>query len=151
MRKTAVFSVGLRFLPLVALGILLTVPASAQTLSIPGTGACELILAELAAAYNKGSMGSPVSVPPSTGSGGGIDAVLKDQASLARVARALKPEEKNQGLVQTVFARDTIAFVVGERVAVANLTADQLAAIFSRKDHQLEGGRQAGGRYPGGH
>ena len=145
MKKKAISKVVHRFLSVVALGILLTAPALAQTLSIPGTGACEVILAELAAAYNKGNTGNPVDVPPSTGSGGGISAVLKDQASLARVARSLKPEEEKQGLVRTVFARDTVAFVVGRQVKVTNLTADQLAAIFSGKiTNWKEVGKQEG-------
>jgi phosphate transport system substrate-binding protein len=145
VKKTAVSVVGLRFLLPVALGILLTAPALAQTLSIPGTGACEPILAELASVYNKGNTGNPVRVPSSTGSGGGITAVLKDEASLARVARSLKPEEEKQGLVRMVFARDAIAFVVGQQVKVANLTADQLAAIFSGKiTNWKEVGKQEG-------
>ena len=145
VKKTAISVVGLRFLLPVALGILLTAPALAQTLSIPGTGACEPILAELASVYNKGNTGNPVTVPPSTGSGGGITAVLKDEASLARVARSLKPEEEKQGLVRMVFARDAIAFVVGQQVKVTNLTAGQLAAIFSGKiTNWKEVGKQEG-------
>ncbi|MDP1993180.1 MAG: hypothetical protein Q8K00_19355 [Syntrophales bacterium] len=62
MRKTTISTVGLRFLLPVALWILLTAPALAQMLSIPGTGACEPILAELAAAYNRGNTGNPVRV-----------------------------------------------------------------------------------------
>jgi phosphate transport system substrate-binding protein len=133
MKTTALPSVGLRLLLHAALGMLLTAPALAQSLSIPGTGACEVILSELATAYNKGNTGNSVSVPPSTGSGGGISAVLKDQASLARVARSLKAEEESQGLLRTVFARDTIAFVVGRQVNVTDLTTGQLVAIFSGK------------------
>ncbi|MCE5282515.1 MAG: substrate-binding domain-containing protein [Deltaproteobacteria bacterium] len=133
MKKIAISSIGLGLILSVAWGMLSTTPARAQGLSVPGTGACEIILTELAEAYNRQNPPSPVSVPPSTGSGGGITAVLKDQAHLARVARSLKAEEEKQGLVRQVFARDTIAFVVGRDVKVTGLTSDQLTAIFSGK------------------
>lgn len=55
-------------------------PAWGETLSIPGTGACEPILADLAAAFNKAHPGDQVVVPRSSGSGGGIQAVLKGEA-----------------------------------------------------------------------
>jgi phosphate transport system substrate-binding protein len=115
---------------LVAL-ILLKAPVFGEELVIPGTGACEPILAELAAAFSKANPGDQVSVPPSNGSGGGINAVLKGEASLARVARPLKEKEEQQGLVYLMFARDAVAFVVGKDVSVSNLTTGQVIDIFS--------------------
>ncbi len=145
MKKNVVSSIGLGLILSVTLEMLPSAPAWAQGLSIPGTGACEVILTELAEAYNRQNPTVPVFVPPSTGSGGGITAVLKDQASLARVARTLKAEEEKQGLVRQVFARDTVAFVVGREVKVTGLTADQLTAIFSGKiTNWKEVGKQEG-------
>ena len=108
-------------------------PAVAQAFPIPGTGACEPLLAELAEAFNRTNPAVAVTVPPSTGSGGGIDAVLKDAAPLARVARTLKDGEIKQELVRQVFARDTVAFVAGREVKITSLSPDQLVAIFSGK------------------
>jgi phosphate transport system substrate-binding protein len=112
---------------------LFAAPVFGETLTIPGTGACEPVLADLAAAFNRGNPGEQVTVPPSTGSGGGISSVLKEEASLARVARRLKTEEEKQGLVSIVFARDVVAFVVGREVKLSNLSSNQLEAIFSGK------------------
>jgi phosphate transport system substrate-binding protein len=85
----------------------------------------------LAEAFNRINPEIKVTVPPSTGSGGGISVVLSGEASLARVARPLKPQEQEQGLAPLLFARDVVAFVVGRQVKVTNLTAAQLAAVFS--------------------
>lgn len=130
---------------LLALWVFLAAPAFGESLAIPGTGACEVIVAELAAAFNRVNPDGQVVVPPSTGSGGGITSVLKDEAFLARVARRLKPEEEKQGLVPIPFARDTVAFVVGRQVNVKSLSADQLEAIFSGKiDNWKEVGAKEG-------
>jgi phosphate transport system substrate-binding protein len=106
-------------------------PVFGETLTIPGTGACEHIVGELAAAFNRANPGKQIIVPPSTGTGGGIDSVLKGEAPLARIARALKPAEEKQGLAYMLFARDAVAFAVGSGVKVKNLSTDQLTAIFS--------------------
>jgi phosphate transport system substrate-binding protein len=126
----------LRWVPVLVLLAALMVTGKAafgKSLLIPGTGACEAILGDLAEAYNKSNPGDNIIVPKSTGSGGGIAAVLKGQAHLARVARPLKDAELQQGLVQLFFARDIVAFVVGKDVKVKNLNSDQLVAIFSGK------------------
>ncbi|MCX5818544.1 MAG: substrate-binding domain-containing protein [Deltaproteobacteria bacterium] len=134
-----------RFWSTLAAWILLAAPVFGETLTIPGTGACEPVLAELAAAFNRGNPEDQVTVPPSTGSGGGISSVLNEEASLARVARRLKTEEERQGLVSIVFARDAVAFVVGRQVKVSNLSASQLEAIFSGKiDNWKDVGGQEG-------
>jgi phosphate transport system substrate-binding protein len=125
------------------------------TLAVPGTGACELVLGELAEAYNLGNPEEPIVVPPSTGTGGGIKAVLSGEAQLARVARRLKAEEEQQGLVYLLFARDAVAFVVGKQVEISNMNTGQLAAIFTGKiENWKEVGAEAGlirvvGREPG--
>jgi phosphate transport system substrate-binding protein len=116
--------------------------AFAENLIIPGTGACEIILGDLAEAFNKLNPEDNVIVPRSTGSGGGISAVLKGQTHLARVARPLKDIEFKQGLAQLVFAKDAVAFVVGKDVEVKNLNSDQLTAIFSGK---IENWKDVGG------
>ena len=121
------------FPAVVAAALLLETAVYAETLTVPGTGACEPIVSELAEAFNRANPGDRVTVPPSTGSGGGISAVLNGEAPLARVARPLKDSEEKEGLVQTVFARDAVAFVVGRQVKIANLSTRQLAAIFSGK------------------
>ena len=117
-------------------------PAAAAELVIPGSGDCEFILNRLAAEFEKAHPGRRVQVPPSTGSTGGVKAVLQNDAVLARVARPLKPEESQAGLKHVVFARDAVVFAVGEKVTVKSLTAVQLADLF--------GGRVTNWREVGG-
>ena len=116
--------------------------AAAAELVIPGSGDCEFILNRLAAEFEKAHPGRRVQVPPSTGSTGGVKAVLQNEAVLARVARALKPEESQAGLKHVVFARDAVVFAVGEKVTVKSLNAAQLADLF--------GGRVSNWREVGG-
>lgn len=115
------------------------------TLVIPGTGACQELLQVVAAEFNKLNSGSKVIIPPSTGSSGGIRAVITDQAAMARVARRLHDNEAQFDLEYTVFGKDAVVFAVGESVSVRDLTSDQLADIFSGKigNWQEVGGRNA--------
>jgi len=107
--------------------------AVAEPLAVPGTGACEIVLTKLAAAFNAHNPEHEVSVPPSTGSTGGIRSVIAGDAVLARVARPLKESEREAGLKYKPFARDTVLFVVGRDVKVRNLTTAQIVDIFSGK------------------
>ncbi len=113
----------LTFFLLISLG-----SSQAETLTIPGTGACELLLKELSEAFTSQNPGSKIFIPPSTGSGGGIESALNDKALMGRVARPLKSDEK--GLEYLVFAMDSVVFASGAKVGVDSLTADQLADIF---------------------
>ena len=117
-------------------------PAAAAELVIPGSGDCEYVLNRLSAEFEKAQPGRRVQVPPSTGSTGGVKAVLQNEAVLARVARTLKPEESQAGLKHVVFARDAVVFAVGEKVTVKSLNAAQLADLF--------GGRVGNWREVGG-
>jgi phosphate transport system substrate-binding protein len=144
--KTYRFQAGaFSLLALLAAGMFIGTEGYGATLVIPGTGACELILTELAEAYNAGNPAEPISVPLSMGSGGGLRAVLGGEAQLARVARRLKAEEEQEGLVYLVFARDAVAFVVGRQVEISNMNTEQLAAIFAGKiENWREVGAEAG-------
>jgi phosphate transport system substrate-binding protein len=121
---------------------LLSIPVSAQQLEVPGTGANETILKELALAFNNSNREVEVVIPPSVGSGGGIRLVGTGGFQLGRVARPLKDQEKAYGLGYLVFAKDPVIFVVGYKVGVDTLTAVQLADIYSGK---LVNWREAGG------
>ena len=98
MRRKGFYRECVMFLLLIAVLIIPATPVFGENFDIPGTGACEPILTELARSFNEANPGDNVTVPPSTGSGGGITAVLKGQSRLARVARPLKEAELQQGL-----------------------------------------------------
>jgi len=114
----------------------------AETLIIPGTGACEIVLKDLAKTFNAQISGHAVIIPSSIGSGGGIHSLLTNQARLARVARPLKANEAKQGLSYLVFAKDAVIFAVGAHVEVQGLTTTQLIEIFSG---QIRDWREVGG------
>jgi len=130
---------------LMAAGIFLNPPSAsaAATLTIPGTGACEAVLRNLATVYERSHPMARIAIPPSVHSEGGIRQVIDGRSVLARVSRPLTPEEAGKGLAQRVFARDAIVFAVGADVRARNLTIRQLAEIFSGKIvtwNQLNGG-----------
>jgi phosphate transport system substrate-binding protein len=138
-----------KFLGLLA-GVLLALfplfspaPVQADILEIPGTGACEVLLGAVAAAFNTGHPGQRVVVPPTIGSSGGIRLVASDRAILARVAQPLKDQEKAYGLHYLVFARDMVVFIGGTKVTVKNLTRAQLLDVYAGKitDWQELGGK----------
>ncbi len=127
-----------RILPLLILSLLLVAGCSSQEqklangeLVIPGTGACQHLLRQLATAFNATEPGFKVVVPETTGSNGGIRSVQQKQAILGRVARPFRDVEKKSGLQRIPFARDAIVFVTGARVAQKEFTVKQLASIFS--------------------
>jgi len=133
-----------RILPILAI-LAVVVPgrgAGAEVLEIPGTGACETVLRDLAAAYNARYPGDEVVVPPSVHSGGGIRLVESGKSRMARVARPLGEREVKAGLKYRVFARDSVVFAVGAGVTARDLTTGQLAGIFSGRidDWEAVGG-----------
>lgn len=116
--------------------------ALAQPLPIPGTGAAEEPLRRLAAEFNLREKAELVTVPSSTGSSGGIKAVIEGRAVVARVARPLKESEAKDGLSYLPFARDAVVMAVGEAVPARGLSGDQVAAIWRG---ELTNWSQAGG------
>jgi phosphate transport system substrate-binding protein len=102
-------------------------------LVIPGTGACEFILREVALKYNRKNRGKTIIVPPSTGSSGGIRSVGKNEAILGRVARKLKADERGYDLVYLPFALDAVVFAVSKNIEISGLSSVELADIFSGK------------------
>ncbi len=121
---------------------LIAVSVSARQLEVPGSGACETILNELASAFNQNNRESKIIIPPSIGSSGGIRKAASGEAQLGRVSRPLHEEDKQYGLEYLVFARDPVVFAVGHKVGVNDLSAQQLADVFSGK---YENWREVGG------
>ena len=66
-----------------------------------------------------------------TGSGSGIKAVQEGRCDIGLSSRALKAEEKEQGLVATTLAYDGIAVIVNPENTVEDLTVEQIAAIYT--------------------
>jgi phosphate transport system substrate-binding protein len=108
--------------------------AAADILVIPGTGACEALLRDLAIVLNaRQGQGQEVQVPPSVGSSGARRMVADGESQLGRIARPLGGKASEDGLQYLPFARDAVVFAVGAKVTVRGLSSDQLKAIFQGK------------------
>ncbi len=100
-------------------------------LVIPGTGACQDILRELATAFNAENPNYEVIIPDSTGSSGGIESVGTGENIIGRIARGIKESEEGYGLTYLPFAKDKVIFAVSGNVEIDNLTTTQIIDIFS--------------------
>ena len=126
-----------------AVALVYSSPVAAETLEIPGTGACETILNELASAFNQQNPEDRIVIPPSSGSGGGIRLVGTGENNVGRVARPIKTEEMKYNLSYLVFAMDPVIFVSGKGVGVNNLTQSRLVDIFSGR---IRNWKEVGGK-----
>ena len=68
--------------------------------------------------------------PEFTGSGAGIEAVTNGTVDIGNSSRALKDEEKANGIAENIVAIDGIAVIVDTANTVADLTKDQLVSIY---------------------
>ncbi len=66
-----------------------------------------------------------------TGSSAGIEAVAAGRCDIGLSSRALKAEEEEQGLIGTVLAYDGIAVIVNTANTVADLTVEEIAAVYT--------------------
>lgn len=66
-----------------------------------------------------------------TGSGTGIQSVIAGTADIGNSSRALKDEEKSEGLVENIVAIDGIATITHSSNTVTNLTKEQLSKIYT--------------------
>ena len=66
-----------------------------------------------------------------TGSGSGITAVSEKRCDIGLSSRALKDEEKNNGLTETVLAYDGIAIIVNPENKIDDLSVEDIARIYT--------------------
>ena len=100
--------------------------AAAETFEILGSGNPEYALGRLADAFNAAQKEHVASVPYSTGTAGGIRAIEEKTASLARVGRPLKEEEKARGLIYVSLGRDPVIFAGGADATAKSITSAQI-------------------------
>lgn len=134
----------IRVLLLVMAGLFFPFNASAEDISIPGTGDGTAVLKSIAASFSKHT-GISVDIPQSIGSSAGIKAAGMGMTPMARVARNIKDEEKHYGLAyMPVFTVPTV-FFVHHGVPVDNLSEQQVLDIYSGKitDWKQVGGGEA--------
>ncbi|MEE9313245.1 MAG: substrate-binding domain-containing protein [Rhizobiaceae bacterium] len=104
--------------------------AEARPLEVVGTGDGMELVRAVGAAFTAEHPDRIVLVPPSIGSGGGIAAVGAGKALLARVARPLKPAEKETGLVSRSIFRLPTAIYVNAELKIGALSYSDLVAIY---------------------
>ena len=95
-----------------------------------GSTSMEKVIGALKETFEGENAGVEVTYNP-TGSGSGIKAVQEGRCDIGLSSRALKAEEKEQGLVGTVLAYDGIAVIVNPENTVEDLTVEQIAAIYA--------------------
>ena len=95
-----------------------------------GSTSMEKVIGALGEAFVNNNSGASFTYNP-TGSGSGIKAVLEGRCDIGLSSRALKDEEKAEGLVETVLAYDGIAMVVNPENPVSDLSLEQIAAIYT--------------------
>ncbi len=95
-----------------------------------GSTSMERVIGALGEAFMNNNSGASFTYNP-TGSGSGIKAVLEGRCDIGLSSRALKDEEKAEGLVETVLAYDGIAMVVNPENPVSDLSLEQIAAIYT--------------------
>ena len=95
-----------------------------------GSTSMDSVMNTLAEQFGLDNPGVTVSVEGG-GSSAGVEAASNGTADIGLASRALKDEEKEQGLVETVLALDGIAIIVNAENGVADLTVEQIASIFT--------------------
>lgn len=66
-----------------------------------------------------------------TGSGAGIQAVSEGAVNIGNASRALKDEEKAQGLAENIVALDGIGIIVDPANTIANISKEDLAKVYT--------------------
>lgn len=94
-----------------------------------GSTSMEKLSNALAEAFNLKYPKVTVS-PEFTGSGAGIEAVTSGTVDIGNSSRALKDEEKANGIAENIVAIDGIAVIVDTANTVTDLTKDQLVSIY---------------------
>ena len=93
-----------------------------------GSTSVEKVIGALSEAFMEENTGVDVTYDP-TGSGAGVTGAADGTLDIGLSSRALKDEEKAQGLKETTFALDGIAIVVNNENTVTDLSLEQIAKL----------------------
>ncbi len=104
--------------------------ATAETITVGGTGSALGTLQRMGKAYMALHPEIKVTILPSLGSGGGIKAVIRGSIDIGLSGRALKDSEKEKA-VAVEFAQCPFVLVVPEKNPVSEMSLEQLARIYS--------------------
>ena len=100
------------------------------TVSTDGSTSMEKVIGALGEYFMEANSGVTFTYNP-TGSGSGITAVLEGRCDIGLSSRALKDEEKAEGLTETVLAYDGIAIIVNPENPLSDLSLEDIAKIYT--------------------
>ncbi len=100
------------------------------TVSTDGSTSMEKVIGALGESFMANNSGVTFTYNP-TGSGSGITAVSEGRCDIGLSSRALKDEEKANGLVETVLAYDGIAVIVNNDNPVTDISLEDLAKVYT--------------------
>ena len=101
-----------------------------KTVSTDGSTSMEKVIGALGESFMANNSGVTFTYNL-TGSGSGITAVSEGRCDIGLSSRALKDEEKENGLVETVLAYDGIAIIVNNDNPVSDISLEDLAKVYT--------------------
>ena len=101
-----------------------------ESVSTDGSTSMEKVIGALGESFMANNEGVNFTYNP-TGSGSGITAVSEGRCDIGLSSRALKDEEKANGLVETVLAYDGIAIIVNNDNPVTNISLEGLTKVYT--------------------
>ncbi len=122
--------IGILLVVVMGLGIMTGCSGKDSTVSTDGSTSMEKVIGSLGDSFENDNPDITFTYNP-TGSSSGIKAVLEGRCDIGLSSRALKDEEKAEGLIETVLAYDGIAMIINPQNPVADLTLAQIAAIYT--------------------
>ncbi len=115
---------------ILAVSLLAGCGSESSSVSTDGSTSMSKVILALSEDYMNHNKGVTVTYNP-TGSTSGISAVQEGRCDIGLASRALKEEEKQNGLVETTLAYDGIALVIHPENPVEDLTMEQIAQVFT--------------------
>lgn len=100
------------------------------TVATDGSTSMQKVIGALGEAFMAENSGVTFTYNP-TDSGTGITAVKEGRCDIGLSSRALKEDEKADGLQETILALDGIAVIVHPQNPVSDLTVEQIAKIYT--------------------
>jgi phosphate transport system substrate-binding protein len=97
---------------------------------VAGSSSVTPLMEKLVEAYKKLNANAEIEIQQSDSSTG-MNAAIDGVCDIGMSSRELKDSEKEKGLNPTVIAMDGIAVIINKSNPVANLTKDQVRAIFT--------------------
>ena len=114
---------------------------AAETIRISGTGGAMETMRILGEAFRKNNPGIRVEMVSGMGSSGSIKAVLAGRLDIGLSGRTLNDEEREQGAVETRYAKTPFVFAVNRTLKITGMTLEGVAGIYAG-NRDWEGGKR---------